>query len=155
MPRMGSPSTRADRNGVGDREAQRGHDDRVGDVLELRLNLVSVDFFGRPSGQTRGFPRPPRDGVSPLRFSEASLWPSGMRCDASHLGKLHHALAIGDGFTFDAAFPPQRDRCPANATYVLRLRRSLGGWNRRTAFRFPLVALSQPRRDRTVGFEYC
>lgn len=48
MPWMWSSSPRADRNRVSDGNAQRGHDNRICDVLEQGLNLSLVRFFIEP-----------------------------------------------------------------------------------------------------------
>ena len=43
---MRSASAPADRNGISDRNAQRCHDDRIGNAREQRLNISHVDFGG-------------------------------------------------------------------------------------------------------------
>jgi len=76
VPWMRSPSARADRDGIPDRNPEHRHDDRISDSGKERLNLAHVSVFGQPSGQAGWLPSPPREGVSPLRLRRRAVGPA-------------------------------------------------------------------------------
>jgi hypothetical protein len=95
MPRMWSAAARTDGNRVSDRNTQRGHNHRIRDPFEQRLNLVRVGFLVQPSGLAGRFPRPPCECVPPLRLRKA---PSvRQRARKTRIGRIRAVGTVGVG----------------------------------------------------------
>jgi hypothetical protein len=126
MSRMRSASARADRNGIGNRNPECRHDDRVCDPSEQRLNLGRIGFFVEPCWETRWLPILFCKGVLPLRLRPPCHRAGSLTSYASDLGDLHDVLARSGRLALRAVVTSERDRFPANTTDVFRRRCALG-----------------------------
>ena len=110
VPWMRSPSARADRDGIPDRNPEHRHDDRISDSGKERLNLAHVSVFGQPSGQAGMAPKPTSRGRVAVASPQAGRRSSGLRGDASGFCQLYYSPASSGYLTCRTVFSAERDR---------------------------------------------